>query len=203
MHWFAQLLYRQRFSVSVLLGRLAFLKESLDRHATYSQYVQIVSNSSPLQLSCASQAKPSSEASLRPAGRGFRDSQQPTHQPSQPSQASQPSPPRPTLLCMNHETQCIVERRVREFVGVFNRRQLGSSSYPPGVANTLRSESVNHNNGLDVLKRKLLNTNSGGSSAQRCLEAARLPYALGGGFSAKATQRSRKYIIVGAPGKGS
>ena len=37
-------------------------------------------------------------------------------------------------------------------------------------ANTLRSESVNHNNGLDVLKRKLLNTNSGGSSAQRCLE---------------------------------
>ncbi len=48
--------------------------------------------------------------------------------------------------------------------------KLGGSSYPPGVANTLRSESVNHNNGLDVLKRKLLNTNSGGSSAQRCLE---------------------------------
>ena len=112
------MLYLQRFSVSVLLGRLAFLKESLDRHATYSQYVQIVSNSSPLQLSCASQAKPSSEASLRPAGRGFRDSQQPTHQPSQPSQASQPSPPRPTLLCMNHQTQCIVERRESEFVNL-------------------------------------------------------------------------------------
>ena len=70
--------------------------------------------------------------------------------------------------CVLHIGSSINERCSRIWKPLGGK--LGGSSYPPGVANTLRSESVNHNNGLDVLKRKLLNTNSGGSSAQRCLE---------------------------------